>query len=172
MERNRFRIREARPQEARLFLEIDHEAFSTDRFNLRQMRYLLRKARSVALVAEEAGQARGIAIGLLRDHPGGRRSGRVYLLAVRPPHRGRGVGKRLLTALIKRLRSAGAERIYLEVNVKNHRARVLYESLGFRVFAREPAYYEGGVDAFRMVLEGPPRRARGRQGRTRPRPSG
>ena len=72
----------------------------------------------------------------------------LLTLAVRPAERRRGAGRRLLAAVIDRVREAGAQTLFLEVGADNPPARALYEAIGFRVVGTRPAYYRRG--------EGPP----------------
>ena len=62
----------------------------------------------------------------------------VYKLYVHPQHRGRGIGPRLLSALIDQLPS-DADRIYLEHFAANERAGAFYEREGFVVDRVEPS---------------------------------
>jgi ribosomal protein S18 acetylase RimI-like enzyme len=55
----------------------------------------------------------------------------VHDLCVLPSHRGQGIGRRLLTSVMERARSAGACGVTLEVRTDNRVARRLYRSLGF-----------------------------------------
>lgn len=52
-------------------------------------------------------------------------------MGVLEPHRGRGIGRRLLEAAIEHAWSTGLKRIELEVFVDNAAAVALYEKLGF-----------------------------------------
>ena len=52
-------------------------------------------------------------------------------IAVAHEHRGRGVGRRLMAALVELARSSGHEALSLSVEDGNERARHLYEALGF-----------------------------------------
>ncbi|MDT0307886.1 GNAT family N-acetyltransferase [Streptomyces sp. DSM 44917] len=56
-------------------------------------------------------------------------------VAIEPAHRGRGLGPRLLNALLRRAEEAGVERISLSVDDGNPAAR-LYERLGFVTVGR------------------------------------
>jgi ribosomal protein S18 acetylase RimI-like enzyme len=58
----------------------------------------------------------------------------VHDLAVLPAHRGRGVGRALLTAVEARAIARGCCKLTLEVREDNHRARALYHARGFRDF--------------------------------------
>jgi [ribosomal protein S18]-alanine N-acetyltransferase len=68
----------------------------------------------------------------------------LLTLAVRPTERRRGMGRRLLTAMIDRMREAGARALFLEVGADNPPARRLYDAMGFQVIGTRPAYYRRG----------------------------
>ena len=71
----------------------------------------------------------------------------LLTIAVRPTERRRGLGRRLLMAVIERVRAAGARALFLEVGADNPPARALYETMGFRVIGRRAAYYRRGEGA-------------------------
>jgi ribosomal protein S18 acetylase RimI-like enzyme len=54
-------------------------------------------------------------------------------LGVQEPYQGRGLGRALLTEMIRKLDEAGCTSICLTTNADNHRAQNLYYSLGFAV---------------------------------------
>jgi ribosomal protein S18 acetylase RimI-like enzyme len=62
----------------------------------------------------------------------------VYKLYVDPAHRGRGLGPRLLDALVRKL-PADADRLFIEHFAANDRAGAFYERIGFRVDRTEPS---------------------------------
>jgi GNAT superfamily N-acetyltransferase len=62
----------------------------------------------------------------------------VYKLYVHPEHRSRGIGARLLQAIITRL-PPDADRLYIEHFAANERAGALYEREGFPVERIEPS---------------------------------
>ncbi|HVQ01672.1 MAG TPA: GNAT family N-acetyltransferase [Candidatus Thermoplasmatota archaeon] len=74
----------------------------------------------------------------------GRNRGNVDLgIAVKREWRGRGIGHLLLRTLIERSeRKWHPHNIYLHVIAANTRAKKLYESLGFRVVATLPQWFE------------------------------
>lgn len=86
----------------------------------------------VQLVAVAGNEVVGWCDILPRRAPGFSHCG-VVGIGVHPEYRGRGIGRRLLTEALRRVKEQGLERIELEVYASNHRARALYESLGFRV---------------------------------------
>ncbi len=79
----------------------------------------------------------------------------VMNLAVAPPARRRGLGRRLLRFALRRAARAGAKTAFLELRAGNEGALALYESLGFRRLSRRRAYYRQPVeDALVLVREG------------------
>lgn len=58
---------------------------------------------------------------------------RLAAFAMRSAYRGKGVGRRLMGALLDALREQGVRRMWLEVIRDNHAAVALYHSLGFEV---------------------------------------
>ena len=77
----------------------------------------------------------------------------VMTIGVAPSAQRRGVGARLLTALLDRSRELGAQAVLLEVRVDNAPAIALYERSGFTVIARRKRYYQPeDVDAWSMRL--------------------
>jgi GNAT superfamily N-acetyltransferase len=89
--------------------------------------------RAFVVVAEDGGQLVGVGQGGRRgaDHV-------VYKLYVHPHHRGRGLGRQPLDALIKRL-PVDADRLYIEHFVANEHAGKFYEREGFTVERIEPS---------------------------------
>jgi ribosomal-protein-alanine N-acetyltransferase len=71
----------------------------------------------------------------------------ITAVAVDPAQRRRGLGRRVLGALMERGRRRGAERATLEVAVTNDPARGLYAALGFEVAGIRRRYYGNGDDA-------------------------
>ena len=67
-------------------------------------------------------------------------------LLVDPDRRRRGVGRRLMVALIEAVVSRGARHLTLEVRSENDAARGLYGDLGLAPVGVRPAYY-GDDDA-------------------------
>ena len=88
----------------------------------------------------------------------------VTTFAVEPRWRRRGVGERLLLALIDIAEARRAREATLEVRLSNVPARRLYEKFGFRPVGIRPRYYsDNGEDALIMTtdpLDSPALRAR------------
>ncbi|HWP59998.1 MAG TPA: GNAT family N-acetyltransferase [Candidatus Acidoferrales bacterium] len=72
------------------------------------------------------------------------------LLAVAPPYRRLGVGRKLLRWLEKCAVAAGIFQVALEVRAENLGAQLFYERMGYRALARIPGYYQGVEAALRM----------------------
>lgn len=78
-------------------------------------------------------------------------TGDILTIAVAPEHEGRGLGARLLTALLDSAADFACHEVLLEVRVDNHRARGLYERFGFEPLGVRKGYYQAaGVDALVM----------------------
>jgi ribosomal-protein-alanine N-acetyltransferase len=97
------------------------------------------------LVARVHGNIAGFAIMRYGDD-----DAHLDLLAVAPPYRRAGVGRRLLQWLEKCAVVAGIFNIALEVRAKNRGAQLFYERLGYRPLCPLPGYYQGIEAALRM----------------------
>lgn len=79
----------------------------------------------------------------------------VLLLGVAPPARRRGVGRRLLRAVLAV--DPGLARAHLEVRESNAGARAFYAAEGFAEVGRRPRHYPGGESAILMSRSLSPR---------------
>lgn len=78
----------------------------------------------------------------------------VTTFAVLPDWRRRGVGARLMLALIELSEQVGAHVLTLEVRLSNLPARTLYQRFGFRPVGVRPRYYsDNGEDALIMTTD-------------------
>ena len=125
----------------------DLERFATDRFNARQFRYLLTRARATFLVAASDGQPLGYAVSLYRADT---TRARLYGIAVAESARGRGVATALVDGIAAAARKRGCTALSLEVRADNAVAQRLYRKLGFVASGVLPGYYEDGAAAIRM----------------------
>ena len=72
-------------------------------------------------------------------------------IAVSPDFRRRGVGEKLLLALVTEAKIRGADNIRLEVRANNTAAIMLYEKCGFsKIGVRKKYYSDNGEDALIM----------------------
>ena len=80
----------------------------------------------------------------------------LLLIAVRPDHRGRGIGTALLQRFIAQARERGAARVFLEMREGNP-AESLYRRHGFASVGRRRHYYGRGsgtpLDAITFALQ-------------------
>lgn len=75
-------------------------------------------------------------------------------IAVREPHRGQGLGERLLREMKRTASWLGSRRMTLEVRVSNETAQSLYRKLGFYASGLRPGYYsDNREDALIMWAE-------------------
>lgn len=77
-------------------------------------------------------------------------------ICVDPLSQTRGLGRRLLRAIVALARDRRAQRVFLEVRPSNAPALALYHSEGFNEIGRRPRYYpaaEGREDALVMAME-------------------
>lgn len=142
-------IRQARLEDLPALLALEERAFPSDRFNARQFRHLLTRARARFLVATGSNQLLGYGVNLYRV---GATRARLYGVAVAESARGQGVAKGLIAALAADARSRGCSSLGLEVRADNTAARQLYQRLGFHVEGSLDGYYEDGTIAVRMGL--------------------
>ncbi|WP_344006883.1 ribosomal protein S18-alanine N-acetyltransferase, partial [Isoptericola halotolerans] len=78
----------------------------------------------------------------------------VMTLGTAQRYQGRGVGRRLLQALVDRSRALRARALFLEVAVDNTQALALYEQFGFeRLGVRKRYYQPEDKDAYTMRME-------------------
>ncbi|MFN8622263.1 MAG: ribosomal protein S18-alanine N-acetyltransferase [Chloroflexota bacterium] len=78
----------------------------------------------------------------------------VTTFAVLPSWRRRGVGARLMLALMELAADVGARELTLEVRLSNIAARTLYQRFGFRPVGVRPRYYsDNGEDALIMTTD-------------------
>lgn len=77
----------------------------------------------------------------------------LYLLAVQPQRRQRGVGAALVAWLEASALVAGIGVVYLEARASNTSARAFYQKLGYKEFNVMPRYYRGVEDAIRLAKD-------------------
>jgi ribosomal protein S18 acetylase RimI-like enzyme len=85
-----------------------------------------------------------------------RHKGRIYAVYVSSMHRGKGVGRALVTELIERVKcDPSIEQILLAVASSQSAAKRLYRNLGFEIYGTEPNALKIGstyVDEDHMIL--------------------
>lgn len=144
-----FTIRNAEVADLPALLALEQQAFTGDRFNARQFRHLLIRARARFLVATETDQLLGYGVNLYRA---GATRARLYGIAVAECARGQGVASALIAALAADARRQGCRSLGLEVRTDNTAAQRVYRRLGFHGEGTLSAYYQDGTAAVRMAL--------------------
>lgn len=153
-------IRRAVAADIPALLAIEEQSFATDRMTRRNFRYAILKAKGVVLVADcQVGSRsddcpsgmgrRPVAYGVLGFHAGTPLA-RLTSFAVEPGKRGRGIARRLLSALEDAAAAHGCAGLRLEVRADNVAAIALYTAAGYRRFAVYPTYYEDDMAALRL----------------------
>jgi ribosomal protein S18 acetylase RimI-like enzyme len=91
-------------------------------------------------VAEDEEKVVGLAFGYLSDVPKevlerwkSRKAGQIELVAVHPDYRKTGIGRALISKVLQRFKEEGADVVLLNCPAVSIEAKVLYESLGFKV---------------------------------------
>jgi [ribosomal protein S18]-alanine N-acetyltransferase len=108
----------------------------------------IRAVNTNVLVAGVGGRIAGFGIMRYGDD-----DAHLDLLAVAPPYQRLGVGSQMLRWLEKCAIVGGTFRVALEVRAGNQGAQRFYQSLGYRVCAELPGYYQGIEGALRMARD-------------------
>jgi ribosomal-protein-alanine N-acetyltransferase len=144
-------LRTARAADLDAVIAIERAAYPSDAWSAEAMASQLENENTCYLVAEDGGDIVGYA-GLLA--PRGAETAEVHTVTVTEALRRRGIGRRMLVALLDEAASRGATEVFLEVRVDNPSAQELYRSLGFDTVGVRPRYYQPeGVDA--LVMRAP-----------------
>ena len=77
----------------------------------------------------------------------------ITSIAVHPTHQRKGLGKFLLSDLIKRSSSLRTNQIHLEVKDTNEPAKAFYKSMGFKTIGNRSNFYKDGSDALILKKE-------------------
>ncbi|WP_269613375.1 ribosomal protein S18-alanine N-acetyltransferase [Prochlorococcus marinus] len=77
----------------------------------------------------------------------------ITFLAVHPRHQRKGLGRFLLSELIKRSKSLQTNHMYLEVKNNNEPAIAFYKSMGFKTVGNRSNFYKDGSDALILYKE-------------------
>lgn len=101
-----------------------------------RIRNCIRDPDTMVLVASINGVIEGFAIMKFLDD-----DAHLLLLAVQPNSRQCGIGRAMVEWLEKSCRTAGIQRIRLEVRASNDAARRFYERLNYRFLSQISAYY-------------------------------
>jgi len=148
MTRSELSLRLARPAEATVIANLSRDLIESGlrwRWTPMRVEASIRAADVNVLVACIHENVAGFAI--MRY---GNDNAHLDLLAVAPPYRGTGLGRRLLEWLEKCAVVAGISNVTLEVREGNKGAQIFYDRMGYRTLAHLPGYYQRIEAAFRM----------------------
>ena len=133
------------PEDIPGILAIERASFSEDAYPEELFYYYVEQTKTIFLVARAGRRPTGYVIAR-RDRWGAE----IISLAVLPRARKRGIGEKLLTAVIHRFRRQDVRTIRLMVRVDNAAAIALYRQLGFHPAGHVTGYYEDGSAALKM----------------------
>ena len=77
----------------------------------------------------------------------------ITFIAINPLHKRKGLGRFLLSDLIKRSQSLQTNHILLEVKENNEPAKAFYKSMGFKTVGNRTNFYKDGSDALILIKE-------------------
>jgi mycothiol synthase len=137
-----YRIRSYRPGDAAAWCRLVNEGigpgWTEEKFEA-EMARAVRFSPEDLLFAEVGGELVGTAWAL-RHWERPEEVGYVHMVAVAPAHRGRGLGRALTTAVLRRFREMGLTRATLRTDDHRLAAIKLYLSLGFRPTFSHPSH--------------------------------
>ncbi|MBB3214531.1 ribosomal protein S18 acetylase RimI-like enzyme [Herbaspirillum sp. Sphag1AN] len=140
-------IRAAVAGDIAALLEIENRSFSGDRISARSFRHLLARGHAATLLDDHDGQLRGYVTLLFRKNLS---LARIYSIATHPDHLGHGVAAGLLLAAEQTALMHNCVSMRLEIRKDNQASLRLFQSRGYRIFGDYPAYYDDGMDGFRL----------------------
>ena len=115
-------------------------------YRAERIRQLLADPNVVTLIAADGERTAGFAAMTLGDE-----RAHLMLLAIRPSHQRRGVGRRMARWLLDTAATAGVATVHLELRARNRTAYAFYRALGFVETLRLEGYYRGRETAIRMM---------------------
>jgi ribosomal-protein-alanine N-acetyltransferase len=77
----------------------------------------------------------------------------IQTMVIKPEYQKKGYGKKLLDALLEKIKENKVNRVFLEVVADNKPAISLYLSRKFEQIAKRTSYYPNGTDAVIMQLD-------------------
>ncbi len=140
------RLRSVNLRDLEQIYKIEVESFKYP-YPFEYLKVLLFLAGEFFIVAEENNKVIGYAVGVLEKN----NVGHIVSIAVSRDYRGRGIGRKLLEELERRLKNKGAKDFKLEVRISNRIAISLYTKLGYKIKEVVKNYYPDGEDAYVMV---------------------
>jgi ribosomal protein S18 acetylase RimI-like enzyme len=142
-------LRLARPADASALAAMSRDLIETGlgwHYRTEQVTKLVHDSETVTLVAGNGERTVGFAIMGLGDE-----RAHLVLLAVRPSHQRRGIGRRMTRWLVETAATAGAASVHVELRAGNKAAYAFYRALEFAETLRLHGYYGGRETAIRMM---------------------
>jgi len=134
------RVRIMRPEDLATVAQIEQDSYSVP-WSESTFRNLILRTDTDLICAEIDSELVGYAVcWYVVDQ------GELGNVAVDLPWRGRGIGGRLVLAILDRARRRGAREVFLEVRRSNTTAQRLYRRLGFREIGVRKQYYVRPVE--------------------------
>ena len=140
-------IRNCKPNDIEDIIRVESEVFSPeDIYSEALLKFLCISCRDSSFVAVHEYRIVGYIISCVEE-------GKVHILsvAVLKDHWGKGIGKKLICAVLARAAELGIPTVYLEARKSNVRALSLYTSLGFEIKGTLSNYYHNGEDGYLLV---------------------
>ena len=152
---NLIHIRPMQQDDLEQVIAIDQASFSLP-WPESSYRYELLENPYALLLVAEAGAPDGnkhivgaVVVWLIEDEA------HIATLAIHPEHRGRGISRELLAAVLAKSIRGRVRTATLEVRANNQIAQALYRRFGFEIVGRRPRYYlDNNEDALIMTVEG------------------
>jgi [ribosomal protein S18]-alanine N-acetyltransferase len=131
---------------------LDRECFRAGiAYSRSDLRYYIDHPGSISIAAEDDETKSIVAFVIAESYlEDGRRIGHIITIDVAPASRRRGLGRKLMEAVLDRLWALGACCVRLEVAVDNPEAQSFYRELGFSPTGRIRRYYLRTLDALLM----------------------
>jgi [ribosomal protein S18]-alanine N-acetyltransferase len=142
-------LRLARRADAAAIAELTRrhiEAGLAPRYSPPRVARLIADPDTIALVADDTSGVKAFAIMAFAET-----RAHLQLLCVQPGHRRQGLARRMIDWLVESALVAGIGSLHLELRADNEGARAFYRALGFADTLVVSGYYEGRIDAVRMV---------------------
>jgi ribosomal-protein-alanine N-acetyltransferase len=145
-----FQLRDTRMADFEALYRLDQACFERGiAYSRQELRRFLSLSTAQGVVAEIQGEIAGFVVGYVSIH----QLGHVVTLDVAPMQRRRGIGRALLSELLRRFASAFVEETRLEVDVENEAAIAFYQRFGFRQRRRLADYYGSNRPAWELALK-------------------
>jgi len=143
------KIRKATVDDLPAMKEMDRVSPTSSHWTETQFDDLLRQERLVLLACSENSSHTPDTEGTLLGFVVARQIAPEWELeniVVTAAARRKGIGKRLLEAILEAARKTNSEAVFLEVRESNHAARSLYEKSGFTQTGRRKSYYANPLE--------------------------